>query len=438
MTNSIISYITSFVTILTVTAFCQDIDKLHEEANKLYNEGNPDSAEVKLKIVVDADNTYHESHYLLSQIYLNRYDLENSRKHLTKAIEADKTNQTYREEFERINKVASDFAMAKRKFDNGDFYGAIDEFRTLSEKYINFAPKALYFMGVAANREEEISEAAGYLQHALELDPNYQEANNYLNKLASKKYNEANQLVRRGDYEEAKEMYKSVLELSPNYYQGYFQLGFVATKQGDFSEAIRYYIKTVELQPYFSKGWFALALAYQKIDEIALALDALSSATDVDPTYAKAYAQKGNIYLSEGDFDGAEQEYNNSIQADPSYAIAYQNLGKVLIANQEYEDAIQTLSKATDLDARSFRSWTMLAQAYNSIDRCYNAKDAAHEALEIKKNYAPALFDLGLAEKCLDNETLALQAFNKARRDRNWRKLAEREIDKINNPEDYE
>ena len=164
----------------------------------------------------------------------------------------------------------------------------------------------------------------------------------------------------------------------------------------------------------------------------------MSSATDVDPTYAKAYAQKGNIYLSEGDFDGAEQEYNNSIQADPSYAIAYQNLGKVLIANQEYEDAIQTLSKATDLDARSFRSWTMLAQAYNSIDRCYNAKDAAHEALEIKKNYAPALFDLGLAEKCLDNETLALQAFNKARRDRNWRKLAEREIDKINNPEDYE
>tara|TARA_B100002003_G_scaffold19877_1_gene16396 strand:+ start:754 stop:2070 length:1317 start_codon:yes stop_codon:yes gene_type:complete len=438
MTDRITSYIIALVTILTITTFGQDIDKLQEEAYKLYNAGNPDSAEVKLKIVVDADDTYHPSHYLLSKIYIDKYDFENSRKHLTKAIEADKTNQSYRDEFERINSVASAFGLAKRTFDNGDNYGSIDAFQKLTEEYKEFAPKALYFMGIAASREDEISEAAGYLQKALKLNPNYYDAQQYLDVLASKKYNDANQLVRRGDYEEAKEMYKSVLELSPNYFQGYFQLGYVATKQGDIAEAIRYYAKTVELQPYFSKGWFALALAYQKIDEIALALDALSSATDVDPTYAKAYAQKGNIYLSEGDLDGAEQEYNNSIQANPSYAIAYQNLGKVLIANQEYEDAIQTLSKATDIDEQSFKAWAMLAQAYNTLGRCYDAKDAANEALDIKRKYASALFDLGLAEKCLGNETLALQAFNKARRDRNWRRLAEIEIDKINNPEKYE
>ena len=438
MTDRITNYITASVIIMTFTAFGQDIDKLQEEAYKLYNSGNPDSAEIKLKIVVDADDSYHTSHYLLSKIYIENYDFENSRKHLTKAIEADKTNQSYRDEFERINDVASAFGLAKRTFDDGDNYGAIDEFQKLTEEYVEFAPKALYFMGIAASREDEISEAAGYLQKALELNPKYKDAQKYLDVLASKKYNDANQLVRRGDYEEAKEMYKSVLELSPNYYKGFFQLGYVATKQGDINGAIGYYTKTVELQPFYPKGWFALALSYQKNDEIDLALDALNSATDVDPTYAKAYAQKGNIYLNEGDLEGAEQEYNNSIQANPQYAIAYENLGKVLIANQEYEDAVQTLSTATDIDGRSFKAWAMLAQAYNALDNCYDAKDAAHEALEIKKNYASALFDLGLAEKCLDNETLALQAFNKARRDRNWRRLAEIEIDKINNPERYE
>ena len=251
MTYRITNYITALVIIMSFTAFGQDIDKLQEEAYKLYNSGNPDSAEIKLKIVVDADDSYHASHNLLSKIYIENYDFENSRKHLTNAIEADKTNQSYRDEFERINDVASAFGLAKRTFDDGKNYGAIDEFQKLTEEYVEFAPKALYFMGIAASREDEISEAAGYLQKALELNPNYKDAQKYLDVLASKKYNDANQLVRRGDYEEAKEMYKSVLELSPNYYQGYFQLGYVATKQGDINGAIGYYTKTVELQPFF-------------------------------------------------------------------------------------------------------------------------------------------------------------------------------------------
>ena len=245
MTYRITNYITALVIIMSFTAFGQDIDKLQEEAYKLYNSGNPDSAEIKLKIVVDADDSYHASHYLLSKIYIENYDFENSRKHLAKAIEADKTNQSYRDEFKRINDVASAFGLAKRTFDDGDNYGAIDEFQKLTEEYVEFAPKALYFMGIAASREDEISEAAGYLQKALELNPNYKDAQKYLDVLASKKYNDANQLVRRGDYEEAKEMYKSVLELSPSYYKAYFHLGFVATKQGNNDEAIRNYRQTV-------------------------------------------------------------------------------------------------------------------------------------------------------------------------------------------------
>ena len=438
MTDKITSYIIALVTILTITTFGQDIDKLHEEAYKLYKAGNTDSAEVLLKIVVDADNSYHSSHYLLSQIYIGNYDFENSRKHLKKAIEADKINQSYRDEFERINKAASAFGLAKRTLDNGDNYEAIDAFQKLTEEYKEFAPKALYFMGIAASREDEISEAAGYLQNALVLNPDYNDAQQYLDVLASKKYNDANKLIRRGDYEEAKELYESVLELNPNYYQGYFQLGFVATKQGGINRAIRNYIKTVEIQPFFPKGWFALALAYQKNGDIDLALDALHSATDVDPLYAKAYTLKGNIYFSEGKDYAAEREYNNSIQADPSYALAYENLGKIFISKQKHKNAIQTLSTATDLDNKSYKAWAMLAQAYNASGRCYDAKDAANEALDIKKRYASALFDLGLAEKCLGNKTLALKAFNNAKRDRNWRRLAEIEIEKINNPKKYE
>ena len=49
-------------------------------------------------------------------------------------------------------------------------------------------------------------------------------------------------------------------------------------------------------------------------------------------------------------------------------------------------------------------------------------------------------FELGVAEWCdgKGNKTGALNAFEKARNDRAWRKMAEYEIDKVKNPQKYE
>jgi hypothetical protein len=47
---------------------------------------------------------------------------------------------------------------------------------------------------------------------------------------------------------------------------------------------------------------------------------------------------------------------------------------------------------------------------------------------------------LGVAEWCggKGNKTGAVNAFEKARNDRSWRKMAEYEIDKVKNPQKYE
>ena len=52
--------------------------------------------------------------------------------------------------------------------------------------------------------------------------------------------------------------------------------------------------------------------------------------------------------------------------------------------------------------------------------------DAAikHAMLKIKKNYAPAAFELGIAEISLCNKLAAKDAFKIAKRDRNYRKSA--------------
>ena len=74
----------------------------------------------------------------------------------------------------------------------------------------------------------------------------------------------------------------------------------------------------------------------------------------------------------------------------------------------------------------------------NAKGLCDDAKESSRVALDLKSDYAPALFELGLAEVCLGNKTAALAAFENARKNRSWRKNAEYEIDKIKNPEKYQ
>ena len=59
--------------------------------------------------------------------------------------------------------------------------------------------------------------------------------------------------------------------------------------------------------------------------------------------------------------------------------------------------------------------------------------------MDRKKNFGGGWYELGIAEWCKGdgNKTVALNSLEKARNDRSWRKMAEYEMDKINNPHKY-
>ena len=65
-----------------------------------------------------------------------------------------------------------------------------------------------------------------------------------------------------------------------------------------------------------------------------------------------------------------------------------------------------------------------LAGVYNEKTLYTKSRENAKASLKYKKNYAPALFELGIAELNMCNKLAAKEAFNIAKRDRNYRKAA--------------
>lgn len=427
----------SVVLLITACLSAQSGGDLLSEGQELLEQGLTDSAEAVLKRAVMINPLLAEGYFQLSRTAVRKYDLDSAGKYLRSAIENDEYNEVYRQEFERINGLNSILGSATRSLNGGDASGSIGKFEKVMEEFPEFTPPALYYIGLANMREDMVSEAAASFRAAMDHDPSYERPRTALKGIADNKYNAGNQSLRRGDYDGAALNYKDVLELDPNYYRAHFQLGYISTKLGEYGKAIERYKETVALVPNYAKGWFALALAHQRNGDSDLALESLDRATEADPSYAKAYSQKGTIHLRQGDYDAAESAYNRAIQADPSYAKAYEDLGKIFVQQKRWGDAVNTLMTATALNGKSQAAWYMLAQAHNAKGSCDSAKESARESIDRKADYAPAWFELAMAEKCLGSKTAALNALEKARRDRSWRKSAEYEIDKIKNPDKY-
>ena len=113
-------------------------------------------------------------------------------------------------------------------------------------------------------------------------------------------------------------------------------------------------------------------------------------------------------------------------------------LGILYLEQEKFAEAVENLSISTGLDKKDFNKFFNLASAYNNIKEWDNALAAAQTCIEIKKRFGGGWLELGIAELGRKNKTRAKRHFEEARKDREWRKMAERKIDEINNPSKYE
>ena len=93
---------------------------------------------------------------------------------------------------------------------------------------------------------------------------------------------------------------------------------------------------------------------------------------------------------------------------------------------------------STELDKKDYNKFFNLASAYNELEMWNDAAQAAQSCIDIKRKFGGGWLELGLAELGKKNKTRAKKHFEEARKDRAWRKMAERKIDEINNPSKYE
>ena len=138
------------------------------------------------------------------------------------------------------------------------------------------------------------------------------------------------------------------------------------------------------------------------------------------------------------DYDIARDVLLTAIQIDPEYADAYLRLGVVYSEQEFFEEASENFKKSTEYDLKNHDAWFRYASSLNAIDNFSEASIAAQKCIDLKSNFGGGWYERGIAEMKSGKKTRALKYFEEANKDRDWRKLAQRKIDEIDNPTKYE
>jgi protein O-mannosyl-transferase len=188
-----------------------------------------------------------------------------------------------------------------------------------------------------------VDEAAGHIEKALALKPDYAEARNNLGMV----------MASHGRIDDALAQYRKALELQPAYAEAHNNLGLLLARRGQFDEAIAHLRRALQIDPGLAGAHYNLAEALAAQGQTDEAAAHLRRALALRPEYAEAHNSLGVILAERGRLDEARDQFLEAVKLKPHYAEANNNLGIVLARSGFLDEAIACFRRAMKDDPNS-------------------------------------------------------------------------------------
>lgn len=137
-----------------------------------------------------------------------------------------------------------------------------------------------------------------------------------------------------------------------------------------YDEAIDAHEKAIELNPDYYTAWVNLGIAYRHKGDLDRAEESYNRALSIEPDYAELHASIGALHIFKGEPEKAIDSLERSIELDPQVAVAHANLALAYAMVGRFEEAEASLHQATVL---GYDNWAVIQ------DRIDNLKDLQDE-----------------------------------------------------------
>lgn len=134
----------------------------------------------------------------------------------------------------------------------------------------------------------------------------------------------------RGLYEPGMKLYRELIEQYPDFWLGYYNLGYAYYKLGNLEEASRYLGRASELNLLSPTAFLYLGLTRMKMGRLNEAEPLLRHAVQAAPEGSPGYHfALGIVLKAQGDLKGALDEFKAELQADPEEQAARDQIAEI-------------------------------------------------------------------------------------------------------------
>ena len=221
-------------------------------------------------------------------------------------------------------------------------------------------------------------------------------------------------LHQEGNFEEAKQLYHSILKTQPSNLDANNNLGVLLIAINKADEAEVCFKKVIELKPDFVEAHHNLGNALDKLNRLDEAEVCFKKAIELKPDFVEAHHNLGNALDKLNRLDEAEVCYKKVIELKSDYAEAYNNLGMVLQKHSKLKEAEACFKKAIELKADYAEAYNNLGILLVKSTRQDEAERSYRKAIELKQDFPEALNNLGSYLKNLERFDEAAILLDKA------------------------
>ncbi len=266
--------------------------------------------------------------------------------------------------------------------------GRLEEAEHLYRQILETAPthaETLHLLGNIAIRKHLFSEAVELIYKAIASSESEQEHYYFSLGLALQEW---------GKKLEAIEKYKKALELNPNMFEAYNNIGNIYRAKGNITEAQKHFWKSLEINQNYSEAKTNLALTYLDNGDKNRARDYLKEIIASDDNCAEAHFQYANIIRS-NDIDKAIYHYQKAIKLVDDYPLFYNSLGIAYEEKGELQKALDSYEQALSLDNTYIEPMVNSGNIYNALGDIKTAEKIYRRAVYLDPQNALAHNNLG-------------------------------------------
>ena len=171
------------------------------------------------------------------------------------------------------------------------------------------------------------------------------------------------------------------LKIDKHLVKAYYLKGFVYKEKGDTALAVSSFNTVVDLQPEDYDAYIQLGNIYS-VRRSFLALQYYNNALRLRPSSTEALYNRGLFLQNTNEVDKAMLDYRTILKIDPSYSDAYYNMGYInSVMRKNYKDAIVNYTDA-------IRTNDQYAEAFYNRGVCY---EMLGDKASARKDYTAAL-----------------------------------------------